>query len=272
MKKNTILLSAALGALLLGSCEEKPITIPELSVGKRQVLAEELTGVRCPNCPDGTAALVGLDNQYGENLIIVSIHAAPGYDQPYPESKYDFRTTKGGELASFVGDPSFFPTAAINRRIVPPETEPYLPRSIWAGIIAEELAKDPIIGVFLETGFDPVTRKLNVSVNLAPENTISDEVRLTVLITQDSIQDYQKVNLDKVPDYYHRHVLRDVLSQATGDVINEALNPSSVITREYTMIVPDDWKEEHLSVIAFAHYGTNPNKEVLQAAEEHVIK
>ncbi|MBK8920542.1 MAG: Omp28-related outer membrane protein [Saprospirales bacterium] len=272
MQKNAFFIVAALVSLLLPGCEEEPVTIPELNVGKRNVLVEELTGVRCPNCPDGTAALVSLDEQFGANLVVVSVHAAQGYDLPYPESKYDFRTAKGSEMAAFIGDASFFPTASINRRLVPPETEPYLPRSIWAGIIAEELGADPLVGVFLSTEFDPVSRQLEVTVNLAPETNLSGEHRLTVMLTQDSIQDYQKVNLDKVPDYYHRHVLRDILTQATGDVINEALTPNAAITRTFTATLPADWKEEHCSVVAFVHYGTTPNKEVLQVAEKHVGK
>lgn len=263
----------ALGAaLLFGACEEKPITIPELTVGKRNVLVEELTGVRCPNCPDGTATLVNLGDQFGDNLIVVSIHAAPGYDDPYPESKYDFWTAKGEEAANFIGAASFFPTASINRRIVPPETEPYLPRAIWAGIIAEELAEDPAVGLSMEKTFDPVSRKLDISVNILPDATLSGEHRLSVMITQDSIVDYQKVNLDKVPNYMHRHVLREILTQATGDVITEPLTASSTITKNFSITLPAGWKEDHCSIVAFVHHGTVPDKEVLQVIEEHVIE
>jgi hypothetical protein len=80
---------------------------------KRVVLAEELTGVRCPNCPEGTAALIALQQQYRGRLVAVSIHAALGYDQPFPSSRYDFRTAKGTEMANYIGSAFFFPTAAI---------------------------------------------------------------------------------------------------------------------------------------------------------------
>ncbi len=270
--KKSLFFSLLAAAALFWGCAEKSIPIPELNVGSRKVLVEELTGVQCPNCPDGTAALVNLGNQIGENLIVVSIHAAPGYDKPYAESKYDFRTAKGSELANFIGDASFFPAASINRRLVPPETEPYLPRQIWAGIINEDLGEDPALGVFLESTFNPVNRQLEVEVTLAPESTLTGEHRLTVLLTQDSIQDYQKVNLDKVPDYYHRHVLRDILTQPTGDVITEPLTANAVIIKKFTMALPVDWDEKHCDIVAFVHHGTAPDKEVLQAAEAHVLK
>ena len=256
----------------LQACKEVPVSIPELSVGDRKVLAEELTGVRCPNCPDGTATLVSLSDQLGDNLVVVSIHAAPGYDTPFPESHYDFRTADGTTLANYIGTASFFPTASINRSLVPPETEPFLPRSIWSGIISEQLAQQPVVGLFMNTEFNADSRQLNVEVTIAPEATLSGEHRLTVLITQDSIVDYQKKGLEKLPDYYHRHVLREVLSQPTGDVLEEALSAASAVTKTYSFSLPADWEEKHCSVVAFVHHGTSPDKEVLQVEEVHVIK
>lgn len=259
--------------VLFWTCKEKPIPIPTLSVGKRNVLVEELTGVRCQNCPDGAAILNNLSKQLGDNLIVVSVHAAANYSVPYTgESKEDFRTNKGTEMANYVGAPQGFPAASINRKLVPPETDIFLGPNYWNGEIAAELKNDPVIGVFLETNFNPVTRQLDVSVNLAPETTLSGDHRLTVLITQDSIQDVQLWGVTKIPDYMHRHVLRDILSQSTGDVINEPLNSTSVVKRTYSTVLPAKWDEKHCTVVAFVHHGSAPDKEVLQAAEAHIIK
>ncbi len=266
------LLFPLVAAAALQACKEVPVTIPELSVGNRKVLVEELTGVRCPNCPDGTATLVSLGQQLGDNLVVVSIHAAPGYDTPYPENKYDFRTDDGTALAGFLGQAAFFPTAAINRRLVPPETQPFLPRAIWSGIISEELNSVPTAALFMNTEFNAASRQLDVEVTIAPAGNLSGEHRLTLMITQDSIQDYQKKGLEKIPDYYHRHVLRDIITQPTGDVIEEALTSSSTVTKNYSITLPAEWKEKHCSVIAFLHHGTTPDKEVLQVEEKHVVE
>lgn len=274
MRKYTLpLLLLLLTGAFFWSCEEKPIPIPRLSVGKRVVLVEEITGVKCQNCPDGAAILNNLSKQLGDNLVVVSVHAASNYSVPYTgESKEDFRTTKGTEMTNYVGTPEGFPAASINRRLIPPETEVFLGPNYWNGVIADELKKDPSIGVFLETNFNPVTRQLDVSVNLAPETTLSGEHRLTVLLTQDSIQDVQLWGVTKIYDYMHRHVLRDILTQSTGDVINEPLNSTSVVKRTYSTTLPAKWDEKHCSVVAFVHHGSNPDKEVLQATEAHVVK
>ena len=278
MKKHIFTPLLFLTALFISSCEEKLVIITPINSSgptdlTRRVLAEELTGVRCPNCPEGTAALISLGKQHGDALVIVSIHAALGYDTPYPESKYDFRTPAGTEIGNFIGAATFFPSAAINRRIVPPETEPYLSRTFWAGIIDEERAKPLEIDLALNTTFNSASRQLDVSVDLKPlVDLTSTEHRLTIVITQDSIQDYQKVNLDKVSDYYHRHVLRRALTQPTGNIITESLTSGATVTKTFTTQLPATWVEKHCSVVAFVHHGVIPDKEVLQAVEAHVVK
>lgn len=278
MKK--VLSALLVAAAFLSGCEEKWVVItPDTNTGgnnpgeqKRVVLAEELTGVRCPNCPEGTAALVDLDDQYGEQLVVVSIHAALGYDQPYPSSLYDFRTGKGTELANYIGSAIFFPSAAINRRIVPPDNEPYLPRQQWAGIIGEELAKPLSVGIDLKNNYDAGSRKLDISADITPAEDLSGEHRITVLITQDSIVDVQKVELVTVTNYVHRHVLRTIVTQATGDIIAEPLVANNTIKKSFSITLPAAWEAKHCSVVAFVHRGGDPNKEVLQAAEKHVVE
>lgn len=271
--KNSNFFFLFLAFAALSACKEVPASIPELSVGDRKVLVEELTGVGCAQCPGGTAKLAALTEQYGDNLVIVSLHAAPNFSNPLPESKYDFRTQKGTELANYIGVAAGYPATAINRRLVPPETQIYLiGTSFWSGIIQEELVKPPQTGVFLNTQFDAVSRKLDVNVNIAPDATLTGEYRLTVLITQDSIQDYQKDGLEKIPDYYHRHVLRDILTLPTGNVIEEALTPAAVVTRHFSTTLPVEWKEKHCNVVAFVHRGATPDKEVLQVDEVHVVQ
>ena len=95
----------ALVAILMPACKEKMILIPDVTVGKKRVLAEELTGVRCPNCPDGTKELVRLDSAFGENLIVISNHSAGSFSIPLttPLSAYDFRDQTFKDLAAKIG-------------------------------------------------------------------------------------------------------------------------------------------------------------------------
>ncbi|MDV7402453.1 hypothetical protein RZS08_64120, partial [Arthrospira platensis SPKY1] len=65
------------------------------------MLIEEFTGVRCVQCPAGSADIETYLAIHGEQLIAVSIHAG-GFSFPFDESVHDFRTEEGEALNSFL--------------------------------------------------------------------------------------------------------------------------------------------------------------------------
>lgn len=260
--------------LLATSCEEEPYPIPELSVGSRRVLVEELTGVACTNCPDGARELQSLQASYGkENLIIVSLHSSGFFSNPLPDSEYDFRNPKVDALVEFLGVAEGYPTSAINRYFKPGSQTIYLNQPNWAGTIQEEFEKDYGLGLFATTTFDSASRLLTLKINIAPEKSQPSDVenRLTILIAQDSIVDAQIDKGVKIKDYVHRHVVRDVITKSDGDVINDALPAGALVTKTYTYTLPADWVAKKCSIIAYVHHAGSPDKEILQSVEVKVI-
>lgn len=273
MKK--ILPLLALTTLLMWSCKEKELSIPELTVGARRVLVEELTGVKCSNCPDGTRLLTDLQDTYGEeNLLVISIHAAPDFSVPYtgPNGNlYDFRTVNGKALADYIGPFEGAPCASVSRFLPPNATSLFVtPASEWPGIIASEFAKDYGLGLFVANTYDSLSRKVDILVNIAPDETISGDTRLTVVITQDSIRDVQNDNDDIIKDYVHRHVLRDVISQPSGNDIAEPLTAGALISKSFSYTIPADWDANHCNIVAYVHRVNSAERDILQAAEAHV--
>lgn len=274
--KHILSFSAFLAALFLLGCEEKPIVIPDLQAGNRRVLVEELTGVRCQNCPDGSRELLALQETYGkENLIIVSIHAAGSFSVPYtsnPPNQYDFRFEKGTELANFIGIAEGYPTASVNRQLLPGAMSLFSPRSAWPGMAADEFNQDFGLDLFMNTSYNETSRQLDVSLNIAPAATLAGENRVTVLITQDSILDVQLDGTTKVPNYAHRHVLRHIMTKADGDAISEPLSAGALVNKTFSLTLDPSWDAKHCSVIAFVHHGGTPDKEVLQVVEKHLVE
>jgi len=259
--------------LFVAACKEQPIPIPDpsLNVTGRTVLVEEVTGVRCTNCPVGSQTLVALQQQYGtDKLVVVSIHAAANFSVPYTNQE-DYRSAEIQELANYIGVLEGFPTASVNRRLLPNETTIFLtPHTRWGGEVAQDLLKDPSLALTLENTFDASSRTLNIKIGLLPDQQIMGEHRLTVLITQDSIIGQQLSGSSLILNYVHRHVVRDVVTAPSGDLIVEPLEASQLINKTYTLTLPAAWESKHCSVVAFVHR-RDVDKEVLQAVEKHVI-
>lgn len=261
-------------------CKEKEIVLapyvppsPSTAGGDRHVLVEELTGVRCTNCPDGARALLSLQASVGaEKMIIISNHSAGSFSLPYNDSKYDFRSPAAQTVADFVGQAIGFPTAAISRSIPVGGTDPYTSSAKWAGLVDKELAKPNVVNMTLSSTFDTASRKLNIETGVVPLVALSGEHRISVVITQDKIVDAQLDNGVKVKEYLHRHVLRGTVTSPIGDVIAQPFEAGKKITLKYSFTVPAAWEAKNCSVVAFVHHGGTPDKEVLQATEQHIIE
>jgi len=262
-------------ALFAACCQEKAIPIPDIADPKRRVIVEELTGVKCTQCPGGARILTALqDSVFGkENLIVISLHAAGNFSFPYSDSKYDFRSSDAQAMADYIGSSIGYPSASVNRVVPLNASSPYTTSSKWAGLINEEFSKDYGLNLFVNTDFNPASRQLDIEVLMDPTTqTLAGENRLTVLITQDSIQDPQLDNGVKIKDYLHRHVMRGAVTSPTGDVIAEPLTVGVLRKRNYTYTLPAEWEAKHCSVVAFVHRGGKPDKDVLQATEVHFVK
>ncbi len=272
----------AISALFFFSCEEIAPTVTG-SMGdtggpdpteeqKRQVLIEEFTGVRCVNCPAGSALIQDLLGQHGHRLIAVSIHSGGDWEIPLPESNYDFSSPEADEIQNLLGPALFWPTATVNRTKFEGQFGRLIVKEDWPGFITQELAIDPKVKIAITPSFNSGNRNLDLEVKLfVQENILEDDVRLSVYITENDIEDAQKDNSGIVLDYVHKHVFRDAITNPSGDLITESLAANAEITKNFSMTVPADWVADNCEVVAFVSLG-GADKNVLQAHQVHLVK
>ena len=276
MKRIYVLLIAF---FFLGSCSEHMPMIGCLTCGNdpkdpepedRNVIIEEFTGVRCVQCPAGSAEIQRLKSIHGERLIAVSIHAG-SWANPYNQSQYNFKTDEGEQLLGFLGIPDGFPTGVIDRKLFPGQPDLQLETAgIWSGIIGEELERDANIKLEIENDWNESDRTLKVNVLGTALENIIEEVKLTILITEDGIIDTQIVPNDGIiDDYEHNHVLRKTLTAFDGDKIAESFDLGATFSEEYSFSLPNEWNAENCNVVAFVHVSQS-SKQVLQAIEKHL--
>lgn len=259
----------------LAACEEiPPLVIPAgedgntvetpVSEQKRQVLLEEFSGVRCVNCPAGSDAIQVLLGIYGPQLVPVNIHAG-FFAEPYPESRYDFQIQAGYGILEYLGQPLGFPTAVINRKQFPGEDNLQLTQRAWAGSIADELLEPPKVKIDIIREFSQEDRALQLEVDLYVEEKLSfEDIRLSVFITESHIADFQLTPEGKVGNYQQKHVLREVITDFKGEPLTSPLAIGQKLRKSYRMSIPELWKSENCSIVAFVHLN-GENKEVLQA-------
>jgi hypothetical protein len=240
----------------------------------RVVLVEEFTGVRCVQCPGGSAKLADLIATYGDKIAVVSIHGGI-FSDPFPESNYDFRTDDGTNLLPYLNAPNSgpvgYPAAIINRRWFQGEQDRMVFLNSWAGYISSELQEAPKVRIDLSKNYDASTRTITIDASLFFFEDVPNNVNITALITEDNITDVQDSNDGKIPEYKHKHVMRDVITNDyRGDLIGSNITANTNSSFQYTYTLPDSWKENDCHVVVFVSRNDGGTLDVLQAAETSV--
>lgn len=274
MKKLLLLLFVP---IVFFSCNEIMPTIPDLATSDRVVLIEEFTGVGCQNCPAGSKELDNLLGLYPNNLIAVSVHAGFFSDERNwnDNQRFDFRTESGSMLTDdyFGGAPFAFPSATVNRERSATNNF-FINVSLWPGAILAEFEEEVSAFLTIDHDYEAPTRNLSLDVFVDVVKDLPEDVRISVLITEDRIIDYQ-LDLDAngwVSDYEHNHVLRDIVTNFDGeDLDSGVVSEGSNITKSFSYTMPEEFVAENCHVIAFIHRNTTETKEVLQAIEVSVV-
>ncbi len=254
------------------SCLKTDAVIPALkppTLGDKKVLIEEFTGVKCVNCPDGSAEIESLLAIYGENLIAVSIHAG-SFAVPY-QGQDDYSTPEGKEILEYVGIPFGYPTAVIDRKLFKDESFLQLTKGQWAGFIREQAESKLKVNVKLVNSYDAASRNMNATVTVTALENL-DNANVTILLTESGIVGKQLTSSGLKTEYEHKHMLRKVLSRPTGDLLADKLLSGTPISKSYSFTLPNGWVPEKCEVIAFVHQNNGTSKEVLQAEQQHLVK
>ncbi len=262
------------------SCDEVPVVVPMGPSGPtgpvdgdstlKVVLLQELTGVKCPNCPTGAAEAKRLLEQFGEQLVVVAIHG-DFLTTPLDESLYDFRTDFSRTIENntpFLGKPA----AAINRRSF--NSSPFLAYDVddWETLIQQEL-EDPA-EIKIEIDAEESGGTINIDIDFTPLVDLQGGYNFAVAITQGAIEDVQEENGNIIEDYEHEHVLRHMFTAPLGDILGSDLPADEAISKTYSFPIPTNaspaYDLSHIEIVAYVTRDGASESPVIQAAKKYL--
>lgn len=276
MKKNLLIFSLlSLIILIYVSCDKIETPYKETkssatdTVKYRKILLEDFTAHKCPNCPGAAATAQQLKERYGENLIIISVHAGGLADaDPYGPWAYDFTTPEGDDLYNTYEIGNSIPKGLINRTQWGTANFVLSPGN-WGPRI-ESIKKTPAqLLLEIHNTFSAADSTVTSNIECNVIKQIQGAFKITACITEDSIikpQEYQ----DSVSyKYVHRHVLRSAMNGIWGDNLFSGNIPAgSEFTKTFSKKLTADSNPDHCSVVVYI-YNTATN-EIIQAEEEKV--
>jgi len=274
MKKVAIVI-ITLAALVVG-CDkvERPVEQTPTIVSNRKVLLEEYTGHQCGNCPAAAEVAEKLKEQYGDKLIVLSVHA--GFFARTSSSKYptSYTTTASVDWDKFFIGNAGNPNGMVNRKNYN-ENGLVQTQSKWPTTVSLAMKDVYFMDLFITSKYFEDSRILNTSVKAKFVRGYSNNVKLSVVLAEDSIVSPQldyRADPDYIPNYVFRYVLRGEINGTWGSDLKSSpiyYNDSTTVNfNNYT--VDPKIKTNHAYIIAFA-YDAN-TREVLQVEKVKIIK
>lgn len=235
---------------------------------KRKVLMEVFSTEKCTGCPAGHRTI---NNVMGDKTDLIEIgHHAGYYTDTFtvaPSVDYEWfykahRIYAPAVMFDRSAYTANYPTAYSDSvAIVGVETG-----NLNAGY-TESAATPAYVDLQLTPTWDEATRKLSVTVDGSQLLSLPqpDSVRLNVVLTEDSV--FSTTQRNSEGSFYHRYVLRQVLTGTWGDPVDVA----NGFTQTFETTLPTAWNEARINVVAFvANYDSTDktNCRVYNTAEE----
>ncbi len=282
---------------IISSCKETPpyinlkpsnasvdttyVSIPAPTPEQKNVVIEEFTGVRCPNCPKAQLEATKISDNNPGRINIITAHPLNEYNslttpfgsgEPHP-SKYDFRTDAGAQIFNMTGKESgSLPIGNVNRKLHSGETRFNISFDKWSAAVTTELALPTPVNINVNA--NNTGDSISIECTLKYTESVLDSHYVSIFIIESGMVDVQEsTDINGLPiyeeNYVHRHVLRAVVTDYFGDLLKAKLEPGRVFYKKYKFKRDPAWVKTNLDVIASVHMNTT-KKYVVHSKETPV--
>lgn len=261
--KRLVLYSSILG-LLFTACEEVPpfidfTPIPEVKTyispnippaQHKAVLIEDITGVRCNNCPQAAQKAKDIVTAKTEDSVVVMALYSGDYlsnfTSPWPGFTI-LNSPYSSQIISQLGIPQGLPSGYVDRNKFGSADVRYNPFQNWATYTNERLRIATPVNINLHDTL--IGRKLTVDMQLIYTASVSVKHKWALYITESGIVSKQTTLTSYDDNYVHNHVLRAALGNAVGNPLDAPLQPGRTFETQKTFELPADYNPAKCHIV-----------------------
>lgn len=207
----------------------------------RNVLLEEFTGQFCPNCPAGHQIIESLEHQYGDALIVVSVHAG-NFGVPAPVGLME---PEGNDYAQR-WNVEAYPSGVVDMK------GRAMDREDWAEAVRTEIGKETPLELSLTAQLSENGEEIEVFTTLVSETSLKGSLQLWVV--ENDIVAFQQDGNNIIPAYVHNNVFRACVNGLWGEEV--PLTANEVEYKSNTVAVSSTWNLEHTYIVGFYYDST----------------
>lgn len=256
--------------ILFSGCEEVPpfidfsepakssdtsyIVTPVPLAQHKIVLIEDITGVRCVNCPGAAIKIKEIIADKSEDSVIsIALY-------PWPRNTNNLFTLTApydgfpivasdisSQIVESLGIPPGMPNGYVDRYIFAPQTVRYNAVGNWSTLVDQRLKLNTPVNITLQKSISG--RKINVDVKLQYTQSVPGTHKFALYMTEDNIVSKQATTAGTNDNYVHNHVLRHTFDLAVGKVLAATLVSGRTFDKHFEYEVPADFKIENCHII-----------------------
>lgn len=234
----------------------------------RNVLLEDYTGHKCPNCPNAASVANDIEKSNPERVYVVSVHTGPGGDGSFQDISsdcsnpdndycYDFRTTESnnyGETFSsgfgFIGNPQ----GTINR--ITFGSDMFSFSSNWSNYTTQTLTENDLkINMQSQSNYYDDSRGMFLHVETEFLDDLAGDYNIVTYVIKNEIIEDQDSSGVHIHKYHHHNVFLGCIDElAFGQPVGQT-NPSSgsKIITDYSYKLPTNIEPSEIHFLTYVY-------------------
>jgi hypothetical protein len=216
-------------------------TVP--SAQHKMVLIEDITGVRCVNCPAAAVKIKEIITSKSEDSVIaLALYPWPNNTNgnwtntnPYvgfPKLANDTCS----QIVESVGVPGGLPSGYVDRYDFPPQSSK--PKDVvnWANLVNQRLRVTTPVNINLKKSVNG--KKISIDVKLSYTKGVATSHKIALYLAEDSIVSRQKGQNGEMDGYVHNHAVRHTFDLAVGRPLKGSLFRGKTYDKHYEYELP----------------------------------
>ncbi len=265
-------------ACLFSACKEVPpaidfseppvfaasITVSVPQPQHKMVLLEDITGVRCVNCPFAAIkAKEILTQKSKDSVVVIALYPTKeiieNFTAPFPGVP-NLTSPLATQIVNTVGIPSGLPNGYVDRKLFSGKSDRVIGVSEWLSFVNIRLKEKTDVNIELSKTIND--RNLTTQVKLTYTKALPNvNHKIAIYLTEDSIKSKQVTPSGLKDDYVHNHALRHSFLSPTGYTFKEPLVLGRTFEGKFNYEISMEYKIKNCHIICV----------VMNAATEEVI-
>ena len=231
------------------------------------ILIEDLTGVRCPNCPDAAMRAKELKDNNPDRVVVVGLYTEQPNNLTFPHSgDDDLRTVQATNLYTNIYGSPPLPGGGVNRKIYSGQNQINQVHALWGSSVQNEKPLKTVVNLSVE-----VQQKDDSTYVVQSKFTFNEELNsqsfVSIMLLENEIHASQSTDTGDNHEYIHQHVLRTMYTPYNGSPLYDSPEKGRVIEKGWEFVIPKGIDLSKASIVVLVNRNDADNKEVLQCLE-----